>query len=274
MNPELLDPLLIDDINIPSLGEHVAATLMCMPRLIAISVFIPFMKTQFLPGPIRMALLFSIAIYVSPQFVSSHQIPENQEMWFLLAAKEAGVGVMMGLVAGLAFLIPQIIGDFIDNQRGASMAQIFNPAAGGQASIVGTAMSLMVTTIFLTAGGFVLLLDLIFDSYQVLGVHEFVPSTKVEVMLEAIVSIFANAILIGLMLATPVVLVMMLAEFGLGLMGRFVQQLQVFFLAMPIKSLLGFSMLFVYIIVILRIYEANELPLGYLRGLINTFSKL
>lgn len=266
------NPQFLYNINVASLQEHISAAILCLPRLIGISIFVPFLRTQFLPGIVRNALLFSLAVFISPQILAINELPTEQTAWFFLAAKEAGVGVVMGMVVGLSFLVPQIIGDFIDNQRGTSIAQVFNPAAGGDTSILGTFLSLFITTLFLASGGFILFLEILFESYRILGVHELVPSAKVDVMLDALITIFTKMIAIGVLLAAPVVLVMMLAEFSLGLMGRFVQQLQVFFLAMPIKSLLGFSMLFVYILVIVRVYELNELPLGPLRSLIDTFS--
>jgi type III secretion protein T len=50
----------------------------------------------------------------------------------------------------------------------------------------------------------------------------------------------------ALLLAAPVLLAMFLTELGLALVSRFAPQLQVFFLAMPIKSALGILVLMVY----------------------------
>ena len=53
-------------------------------------------------------------------------------------------------------------------------------------------------------------------------------------------------LLASLLLAAPVLLAMFLAELGLALVSRFAPQLQVFFLAMPIKSALGIFVLILY----------------------------
>jgi len=46
-----------------------------------------------------------------------------------------------------------------------------------------------------------------------------------------------------LVLAGPAVIAMFLSEFGLALVGRFAPNLQVFFMAMPIKSAVGILVL-------------------------------
>jgi type III secretion protein T len=63
---------------------------------------------------------------------------------------------------------------------------------------------------------------------------------------------------LAVLFSAPVIFVMFLAEIGLGLVSRFVPQLQVFFLAMPIKSALAMFMFSVYAAVLLG-YLAKEL---------------
>ena len=51
---------------------------------------------------------------------------------------------------------------------------------------------------------------------------------------------------IAVLLGSPAIVAMFLAEVGLALVSRFVPQLQVFFLAMPIKSALALLVLVLY----------------------------
>jgi type III secretion protein T len=53
-------------------------------------------------------------------------------------------------------------------------------------------------------------------------------------------------VLTTLLLASPILLIMFMAEIGLALISRFAPQLQVFFMAMPIKSALGLFVLVLY----------------------------
>ncbi|MCY4325009.1 MAG: type III secretion system export apparatus subunit SctT [Betaproteobacteria bacterium] len=246
--------------------------LLCMPRIMAVLFFLPFTRNQFLPTPVRSALLVSLAIFIAPAAHDPAFPIDSSDLFFMIALKELAIGVMMGLVMATVFFIPQLIGDFIDNQRGASIAQIYNPSAGGEASILGSTLNMLVATLFLIGGGFVALLDIIFNSYQIIGIPQMLPADVTERAYARFVDIFSGLITIGVLLAAPIVFTMMLAEFGLGLVGRFVQQLQVFFLAMPIKSVIALALMIVYITVLIRIYTDHGLPFEPLRQLIDALA--
>jgi len=51
-------------------------------------------------------------------------------------------------------------------------------------------------------------------------------------------------------LAAPILIILFLAEFGLGMANRFAPQLNVFFLAMPIKSWLSMAFFLLYMSII------------------------
>jgi len=53
-------------------------------------------------------------------------------------------------------------------------------------------------------------------------------------------------VMLALLLAAPVLIAMLMSELGLALVSRFAPQLQVFFLAMPIKSALALFVLVIY----------------------------
>lgn len=55
---------------------------------------------------------------------------------------------------------------------------------------------------------------------------------------------------LAILLSAPVMFAMFLAEIGLALVSRFVPQLQVFFLAMPIKSGLAMFILAIYTVLL------------------------
>ena len=246
--------------------------LLCMPRMMAMLFFLPFTRSQFLPTPVRGGLLVSLAIFLAPSVHDPQLAIETGEQFFLVALKELAIGTMMGLVLATVFFVPQLIGDFIDNQRGASIAQIYNPAQGGETSILGSLLSMLVTTLFLVGGGFVALLEIVFGSYQIIGIGQMLPDDLSSRAYDRFVDIFAGLITIGVLLAAPVIFTMMLIEFGLGLVGRFVQQLQVFFLAMPIKSVTALALFLVYITVLMRIYTDHGLPLEPLHQLIDALA--
>ncbi|EXF67932.1 bacterial export s, 1 family protein [Vibrio parahaemolyticus AQ3810] len=67
---------------------------------------------------------------------------------------------------------------------------------------------------------------------------------------------FQQLMWLGVLMSAPLVLAMFLAEFGLALISRFAPQLNVFFLAMPIKSAIASVLLIVYLGLMMDHFEA------------------
>jgi type III secretion protein T len=99
----------------------------------------------------------------------------------------------------------------------------------------------IVLLLFFLSGGFRLLLDLLYQSYQVWPVFSFIPTFggNIAVFFVQFLSDYMNVVFA---LVGPILFALFLAEFGLGMVNRFAPQLNVFFLSMGIKS--GLSTLF------------------------------
>src|SRR6185437_7258042 len=92
---------------------------------------------------------------------------------------------------------------------------------------------------FLVGGGFTLMLTMMYDSFRIWSLWHWFATLRmssVPLRLDRLVLLFA----------APAMVAMFLAELGLALASRFAPQLQVFFLAMPIKSALALFVLVLY----------------------------
>ena len=103
---------------------------------------------------------------------------------------------------------------------------------------------------------------LVYDSYRLWPPLSFWPHWG-EDAATLLMSQLNRLVTSGLLMAAPVLLVMFLAELGLALVSRFAPQLQVFFLAMPIKSALA---LFVLILYAQTLFEVGVEPVRELRA--------
>ncbi|WP_268580500.1 EscT/YscT/HrcT family type III secretion system export apparatus protein, partial [Escherichia coli] len=91
---------------------------------------------------------------------------------------------------------------------------------------------------FLVGGGFMLMLTMLYDSFRLWDLWDWTPTLRQEsvpLMLDQL----GRFLRLTLLFAAPAIISMFLAEVGLALVSRFAPQLQVFFLAMPIKSALA-----------------------------------
>ena len=118
--------------------------------------------------------------------------------------------------------------------------------AGSQTSLMGSFLVQVMSVLFFTMGGITFFLKMMYSTYQLWPVFSYFPQFD-----DNFVKFFAD--MIGQMmtvlfcLAAPILIVIFLSEFGLGLVNRFAPQLNVFFLSMPIKSWISMFFLMAYL---------------------------
>src|SRR5262249_38724702 len=132
-----------------------------------------------------------------------------------------------------------------DNQRGATIGETLNPLTGHESSHLGELFSQAALVFLLAAGGLPLFLRILYDSYALWPVFGWVPHLNDDAP-RIILSQLDGLMRLAILLAAPVMIAMFTAEMGLALVSRFAPQLQVFFLAMPVKSGIAFFILAVY----------------------------
>ncbi len=235
----------------PAFHAWILAAVLAMARIGAAFAICPALTDSMIPGVARRAATFAFAVLVLPAIHATIP-PGEPNLWlFALAAfREALIGFLIGFFAAVPFWIAENVGNFIDNQRGATMGEVYSPLSGTQVSTTGIFFTQLVSTIFFVGGAVFLFLGALYKSYAVWPV--FAPGTipSLAFISDAPVQILGT--LDGMLQATvviaaPVIIVMFLATIGLGLVNRTAPQLNVFFLSMPIKSALGVALLIVYL---------------------------
>jgi len=216
------------------------------PRILAMFIALPLFNAQIIPGMLRFAVAGALGLVMVPVLAPTVAASTlDPGMLVLLMLKEAFVGFVIGYLAAIPFWIFEAVGFLIDNQRGASIAATLNPLTGNDSSPLGILFNQAFIVFFLLSGGFTLLLGTLYDSFALWGALQWTPELRAEsvpVMLEQL----GRLVRMAMLLAAPALVAMFLAEFGLALVSRFAPQLQVFFMAMPIKSALAILVLLLY----------------------------
>ncbi|CAM3320621.1 type III secretion system export apparatus subunit SctT [Shewanella violacea] len=153
-----------------------------------------------------------------------------------LYGKEILVGFLLGFCAAIPFWAIDMAGFVIDTMRGASMSTVLNPLMGLQSSIYGMLFTQVLTVLFLVSGGFNHLLTAMYQSY-----NELPPGFELNLSQQLLTFFNQEWLLmcqLCLSFAMPAMVIMILVDVALGLVNRSAQQLNVFFLSMPIKSAL------------------------------------
>ena len=220
------------------LSKEVFYTLvLSLPRIIGAMTALSFMGSNVLGGTLaRNGVAAALSLIVYP--VVSGQL-SNAGLTHLAfagaAVKEFLVGMLIGSVLMVVFWGIQAVGDFIDNQRGATMASSFDPMVGEQTSPLALFLVQCLIAVFFCTGLFMVFLHGVYQSYEVWPATSFWPKIDRHAV-DFFVTQFTLISLLAVVVGGPVVIAMFFAELGLGFVGRFAPQLNVFFLSMPIKS--------------------------------------
>lgn len=226
--------------------EEVVALLLTLPRLYAFLAMSQLLPAQAVPRLPRTAAVLSLAVVAVP--INLAYVPLfdwTMTSFALLFLKEFAIGFVLGYVVGWIFWAVQSAGAFIDNQRGAAIAASIDPLQGHETSPLGILFSQAFLTYVFVTGAFLPIIGLLYASYLVwpatLGIPVLTPEFP-----ELALQVADHALRIMVIIAAPVVAVMFLAEFALAMVSRFAPQVQVFILAMPIKSALAILILIFY----------------------------
>lgn len=205
---------------------------------------------------IRNGVLCSLALFIFP-VVNEQTLPaETDGLWLIvILGKEVLLGMLIGFVAAIPFWAIEATGFLVDNQRGAAMASMFNPTLGSQSTPTAVLLTQTLITLFFSGGGFVAFIYALFKSYTTWPILGFFPMVT-DAWVSFFYDQFQQLMWLGVLMSAPLVLAMFLAEFGLALISRFAPQLNVFFLAMPIKSAIASVLLIVYLGLMMDHFEA------------------
>ena len=232
---------------------------MSMPRIVALFTLIPFLHKRMLGGAMmRNGVAAALILFMHP-VVAEYKPDESFSIYFtaVLVLKEIFIGALIGFCITIPFWALESAGFFIDNQRGASMASALNPLSGAETSPMGVLFSQAFTAIFMISGLFLLLLKSLFISYATWPVFSYYPQLNSEATL-FFLNQFDLIIGLAMWLAAPVVISMFITEFGIALISRSAPQLNVFILAMPIKSGVAAAILVVYVGTVLTLARKHD----------------
>lgn len=227
--------LAIDPARIITVGGLAAA------RVLPVFTLAPFFGGRLVPATIRIAVSLAVVAILFPAV--SAATPDVRALGAVtfgaLLFKEIAVGTVLAFLASLPFWAAEAAGRLADTARGANLAEVLVPQTGTQSSPLGDlALQLAVVTFF-ALDGHLLFLRALGASYEAIPLAGFPSVAGVQGVGELAVGATARLVLAALGLAAPVLAALFLTDLALGLVNRVSPQVQVYFVGMPAKALVG-----------------------------------
>ncbi len=207
------------------------------------------------PGALKLffGLIFSFTLIPGVKGVSLDLISNNYTLivYFL---SEISTGVILGLITNIMFDTVSLAGSWIDAHIGLSMISMLDPNSEAQVTITAKILNYVAMAIFFTVDGHHLLLKSLVESYTLVPLGKSIIN---EGSITYFMEVITNYFFIGLKIAIPMVLIIILTDICMGLISRVVPQINVMILGMPVKMIVGIVTVAVALPLIIKIFVST-----------------
>jgi len=223
------------------LPAGVFALLLVFVRIGAALMLLPGFGEPYVAPRIRLLLALLITLVVTPVLAPVlPEAPASAAELGVLVLGEALVGIFFGTVARLFLAALTTAGMVIAYMSSMANALTNDPSAAQQGSIAGSFLTVVALITIFTLNLHHLMLIAVVDSYGIFVPGEALPLGDFADTMSRVV---AQTFLLSFQMAAPFVAAGLIFYLGLGLLGRLMPQMQVFFVAMPLQIAIGLIVL-------------------------------
>lgn len=233
-------------LSVVKFGPHF---FMACLRPLGLFLIMPLLESKNIGGSlIRNSIIMLLVVPIYPAIDASNSLIEDNAIGFplfLVMCQEIVIGILIGFVAGIPFWAIDSAGFLIDTMRGSSMGSIYNPTLSESSTLLGVFFSQLLTVVFFSCGGMNTLITTLYESYVLFPPGKYIAfNQQLLIFIKQQWDLLFN---LFLRFSLPAAAIMLLTDVGMGLLNRTAQQLNVFFLAMSIKSILALLVLMITI---------------------------
>tara|TARA_Y100000815_G_scaffold204592_1_gene188386 strand:- start:153 stop:929 length:777 start_codon:yes stop_codon:yes gene_type:complete len=219
-----------------SVEPQLWALLFVMVRVGAAFLAAPVFSAVSVPLPARIALTGAIGVLTmhAAPVVPPEQIFSITTM--LMVAAEALIGLAIGFVLQIAFSAPLVASEVMGISMGLGFAQAVDPQSQTSTPALGQFLSVLLTLLFLSVDGHLVLVDLVVRSYELMPPGEawLNPQRLLNIALFG-----GYAFLAGLLLALPVGFLLLCVNVIVGMLSRSAPALNLFAVGLPASLAMG-----------------------------------
>jgi type III secretory pathway component EscT len=234
-----------------SLAENPLAALslffLFLGRMLPIITLSPFFGSRVLPHPVKVAFAICLFTIYVPQLLQVTTVaPQFNFMLLFQLIKEMFIGIIIGNIMSLPFIIVQSAGMMIDHQRGGASLMVNDPTIQNQSSPLATLFNMVLIYLFYMVDGPFKFIEAISLSYDVIPPDKFISHmffSPTGLSMEQMIGLFNKVMIMSIQLATPALIIILMTDSFLGLANRLAPQVQISFLGMPLKSLLALAVI-------------------------------
>jgi flagellar biosynthetic protein FliR len=214
--------------------------LLVVCRVGGLFVLAPGFSATMIPNRIKLMLAMALALAMMPIAVHGQTVPLDAGDYVMLMLKELGVGLIFAFPMALVGAAVQAGASLLDTLIGFSFSSVLDPVNNQQTAILGQFYSLFAVLVLLMSGGDHIMIEGIGASYRALPITAY---PHIDALAGGALSAFAQVWVIGLEIAAPVLVALVITDAAIGLVSRAVPQMNVFVVGLPAKILVGMTVI-------------------------------
>lgn len=211
--------------------------LVVLARMGGLVTFAPFWSHKAANPRARILLALAMAFVVTP--VVAPRLPTPPADFIALAIVMMGevlIGFAFGFVGRLVFSGLEMAAELLSFQMGLTLVSAIDPSTQARSAALAMFAQMFGLMILLACDGHHWLLQATVKSFGVVAPGNFVFKPALA---ELMLRLSADALAVGVALAAPAIVVLLVVEFALALAGRAAPQLQIMVVGFPIKIAVG-----------------------------------
>jgi flagellar biosynthetic protein FliR len=214
--------------------------LLILTRVLAIVGGTAIFGRSLAPPKIRVGLAFGIAIVLTPvapmAWVQACASLNTMPLLLPAILREVLLGAAIGLMCDLFISIFLVAGYVAGMSSSFTMAEVVDPVSGVSNNVLGQLFQLTFWMVILASNGHLLLLKLLFGSFQAIPPQSLWFNRE---MAGDMVAMGSQMFKWGFKLATPVVAAILIIDCAFGLISRMAPDFNILFLSLPVRLLVG-----------------------------------
>jgi len=233
---------------------NVVTFLLLFVRIASFFSFMPFFNYTAIPMNVKAAFAFWLTILlfpITPKF--AYEI--NTFTILLSVLNEVAFAFFVGMALQVVFDILKYAGEQISFVMGFTMANVLDPNAGIQTTIVSQFFTWVAIMIFLSLGGDHLEILFLNKTFSMLPFGEFFSYHNIY---EYFINYMSKYFLLGIAMAFPIIAISLLGDIIFGMIMKTMPQFNLLVVGFPIKITISFMVLVAIIGSMMKLFS-NEI---------------
>jgi len=212
----------------------IEATMLAGVRMVAFLVIAPPFSYNAFPLRIKAMLAIGLSLAVSPRAALDY-VSQDTVSFVGALILEIMVGAILGFLVYIVFAAIQAAGGLIDMFSGFSMAQGFDPQSMVNGAQFTRLFQMTSLALLFASGGYQLIIGGLVRTFTAIPIGG---GLDLAIPVQEIIAATSQMFLAAVQIAGPLLVVLFLADAGLGLLTRVAPALNAFALGFPLKILI------------------------------------